>query len=242
MSNRKWSSDQKLQTLFEGFRSWTKGGVLKEAGEQIFAPDASDKRADQMSDTGDTSGQREEGGYDPHPYMADAVKGLGPAELATALWLEVARVDKGAHQKAPELHRGVKKAGIQVSGKLLMPDHLVYRNIQNTGGTREHVYKYMKNMGISRGGDDIEQSIMKEIDALDKSMKMKIVAKSFGSGASERNAAYALGGDSSKNPENLKQTYDQLEPLILKDPISGDTFSFTVVLLDGGLGAALKIG
>ena len=228
MSNRKWSSDQKLQTLFEGFRSWTKGGVLKEAGEQIFKSGASDAD-DRTVDHGEED--REGGGFEPHPMMADVLKGLGPEEVAQAMWLEAARVDDLMQHAKP--YGSYESKGIEFpEGKMINPRHVWQRGIN--GKKRKHILTYAKNLGMYRGGDDFDQAGIKHLQHLDgdEGFIKKIIEPTFGGMASVRNAA---GG--------LQETpLEKLKPFVIKDPISGDTFSFTPALTENGFVGVMKIG
>jgi hypothetical protein len=196
-------------------------GMLNEAGEQIFAPGASDKEAALPADAS----------YEAHPMMVDALKGLTPAQLAQAFWLEAARVQDDHLRPSPAL----KRKGIEVPpGKLVNPRFLTSRAFRDN---KKHMQEYAKNLGMVQGGSEIERPMWEAVNQLDgdkdvKGSMLDQATAQFGSMASLRNIGQYL---------ITKAYVDGLEPLILKDPISGDTFSFTPVRADTGFALAVQI-
>tara|TARA_R110002020_G_scaffold464327_1_gene684855 strand:- start:1240 stop:1911 length:672 start_codon:yes stop_codon:yes gene_type:complete len=194
---------------------------LNEAGEQVFAPGASDKEP----------GLAPDASHEAHPMMADVLKGLNIDQLAQAFWLEAARVQEDNLSPSPALER----RGIVVpAGKLIEPKFLTQRAFRDN---KKHMIEYAKNMGMVQAGNETELAFTAAVKKLngDKNVEGSMLDQAtaqFGSMASIRNIGHYL---------TQKAYVDDLKPLVLKDPISGDTFSFTPVRSTGGIALALQI-
>jgi len=211
-------------------------------GSQIFEPGSSDQVTKRGTYTGADiqSGETSE----PSAYAADVVQNLSPDELALALQLEGVRTmaKNGLGGSAATPYSDYADLGAEPPPPPYVRLYQPFRAATvGHGGDRQHMLNYIRNLGLVKDGKftppmpalvDIGSDIRS--DRAGKGLEAKIMKATYGENLPQY--AYVV-----KNLPRVTMA-GNLKPFSIKDPISGDTFSFTPMLSESGLVHSVKIG
>ena len=199
-------------------------------GAQIFEPGSTDDSAELKS--GETS--------EPSAYFADAVKNLSPDEIALAVTLEGIRVMAKAQGQNHTPYPTYAELDIEPPPPPYVRMFNPFR-AATVQGDRQHMLNYIRKLGLVKDGKfQAPQPQLADVgsdlrsDRSGKGLEAKIMKATYGENLPQY--AYVV-----KNLPRVQQA-GNLKPFSIKDPISGDTFSFTPMLSESGLVHSVKIG
>ena len=207
-------------------------------GSQIFEPGSSDE----LDKRGSYIGSDIEAGEtsEPSAFAADAVKNLSPEELALAVVLEgvriMARVQGQNHQPYAEYERIGAEPPPPPYVYLQHPSRVAFGG----RGDRKQMMSYIRNLGLVKDGKF--QAPQPHLQNLGEPLRTDRSGKGLESQILKVTYGENLPSDHYVNrnlPEAQKRGY--VKPFSIKDPVSGDTFSFTPMLSESGMVHSVQI-
>ena len=207
-------------------------------GSQIFEPGSSDE----LDKRGSYIGSDIEAGEtsEPSAFAADAVKNLSPEELALAIVLEgvriMARAEGQNHQPYPQYERIGAEPPPPPYVYLQHPSRVAFGG----RGDRKQMMSYIRNLGLVKDGKF--QAPQPHLQNLGEPLRTDRSGKGLESQILKVTYGENLPSDHYVNrnlPEAQKRGY--VKPFSIKDPVSGDTFSFTPMLSESGMVHSVQI-
>ena len=207
-------------------------------GSQVFAPGSDDGLDKYGSDTSKDIGQGETS--DPSAYLADIVKNLSSEQLAIAIALEGVRVMAKATGQNHQPYEQYEDLGAEPPPPPYVFLNNPSRAAFSSRGDRKHMLDYIRNLGLDKNGKFAAPPELADVsaplrsDRSGKGLESAIMKATWGENLP--NEAYMNGN----MPKAQKK--GMVKPHSIKDPISGDTFTFTPMLSRSGLVHSVKIG
>ena len=207
-------------------------------GSQIFEPGSSDE----LDKRGSYIGSDIEAGEtsEPSAFAADAVKNLSPEELALAIVLEgvriMARVQGQNHKPYPQYERIGAEPPPPPYVYLQHPSRVAFGG----RGDRKQMMSYIRNLGLVKDGKF--QAPQPHLQNLGEPLRSDRSGKGLESAIMKATWGENLPSEAYMNGNMPKaQKRGMVKPHSIKDPISGETFTFTPMLSESGMVHSVQI-